>query len=59
MTCSNDCRDCIYGVPKTSMECNNQNATCDGACYKCCWASEKSVRYICTSGVAYGRKGMR
>lgn len=55
MTCAKNCRDCIYGVPKATVKCNNPNATCNGSCYRCPWASDQIVKYICTSGMAYGR----
>lgn len=48
MTCTKNCRDCIYGVPQAKMRCRNPNSTCDGMCYKCSYRSEVSVRYFCT-----------
>jgi len=54
MTCNKDCRNCIYGVPKTTFRCNSPNSTCAGECYKCPWSSDKQVKYYCTSGIAHG-----
>lgn len=53
MTCTKSCHDCIYGVPIATKKCENPNATCDGACYKCLWAIKKDIKYICTGNIAY------
>ena len=55
MTCSKQCRDCIYGIPRVTLICTNPNSTCDGNCYKCRWAVERIIKYVCTSEIAYGR----
>lgn len=48
MTCTKDCRNCIYGIPQAKVKCGNPNSTCDGLCYKCIFRIEVSTKYICT-----------
>ena len=47
MTCSQDCKNCIYGIPKYTMRCGDKNITCNGECNKCPYRIIISTNYIC------------
>lgn len=48
MTCTKDCKKCIYGVPQIRYACHDKNTTCNGECLKCSQRQTLSVKYICT-----------
>lgn len=54
MSCNQNCKDCIYGIPVAKAKCGNQNCSCDGMCYKCIFRQETIVKYICTDRVKKG-----
>ncbi len=63
MTCSQDCKHCIYGEPKTEILCKDNNVTCssmgDGdACGNCSYKYVVVVGYKCIKqnarGILYG-----
>lgn len=56
MTCTKNCSDCLYGVPKKIIDrCANPYSSCNGDCQNCTKAWVKSVKWICTVDVVYGR----
>lgn len=50
MTCTNNCKDCIHGIPQAKVKCGNPGCTCDGMCHRCVHKIEVSVRYLCGKG---------
>lgn len=54
MTCTKNCSDCLYGVPKKVVMCVDPYSTCNGDCQNCTKTLVKSIKWVCTRGIAYG-----
>ena len=53
MTCTQDCKHCIYGEPKTKILCKDNDVTCNSmgnadTCRNCSYKYEIVVGYKCT-----------
>jgi len=48
MTCTRDCKSCVYGKPVAEIKCGSPNSTCNGECFRCVHKQDINVRYICT-----------
>lgn len=53
MTCSKDCENCMYGIPKIVYVCGDRNTTCCSTCSMCPSATKYLLGYYCAGKVAY------
>lgn len=58
MTCSKDCKNCMFGTPIGRVECKDPGVTCAGNCYECEHA-HKTITFICKHGIDARKEGPR
>ena len=54
MTCTNDCKNCMYSAVEIRYVCTKPNSTCANNCSQCQFCKLVPLRYICRPYPGFG-----